>query len=624
MKTFRLPGLAFAMGALALLAAMLAPAPAARAHSSHHASHAGGSDHHYKHCRRPAKKHRRPRWERPVADAGADQSASPGQTVTLDGSRSRDADGDELRYHWELIERPKRSRARLADRRTVRPALGIDVSGKYVAVLVVQSCDGISKPDFVVVRASGNLAPVADAGPDRTAFVGNAVTLDGSASSDANGDALRFAWQLLSAPAGSQAALTNPAAVRPVLTPDRGGDYVVQLVVNDGRLGSAPDTVTIHAGVANSAPTADAGPDQSSRIGRTVALDAGASSDPDGDAITYEWTFVTRPEGSTSTLQGANNARASFLVDVAGQYVAEVTVCDSRGACSEPDAIVVAAAGNSAPVAVPGPNQEVDAGATVQLDGSGSSDADGDALTFAWSLTAVPSGSNASLTGASGLTPAFLADVAGDYVVQLIVDDGRAASAPATLLVTARNIANTPPVAGDDTVETLEEAPVTIGVLDNDADANGDPLAIDSVSQPEEGGEVAIDGNAVRFVPAEDFAGEISFTYSVTDGRGGVASATVFVTVVGVNEAPIAEDDFLSSSVNEPRLISVLANDFDPDGDALTIVAFTQPVGGRVVRDERRLFFTPDPNFASNTSFTYTVSDGEFEATATVFISMEQ
>jgi hypothetical protein len=170
MKRFQLPGLSAALSALAIVVAMVIAAPTARAHSSGWSdSHSGGN--HHQQCRRNSKhwkKHRRPRWERPVADAGADQAASPGQTVTLDGSRSRDADGDELRYYWELIERPKRSRARLEDRRTVRPTLDIDVSGKYVAVLFVKSCDGVSNPDFVVVRASGNVAPVANAGPDRT------------------------------------------------------------------------------------------------------------------------------------------------------------------------------------------------------------------------------------------------------------------------------------------------------------------------------------------------------------------------------------------------------------------------------------------------------------------------
>ncbi len=622
MKIFRSPRLAIATGALAFVASMLVAAPPAHAHSAQKAS---GSDSGASHqqCRRHWKKHRRPRWERPVADAGPDQAGTPGHTVTLDGSRSRDADGDELRYHWELIERPKKSRAQLEGRRSVMPTLDIDRTGRYVAVLVVQSCDGLSKPDVVVVRASGNLAPVANAGADRTVFVGDSVTLDGSASSDANGDALRFSWQVLSAPTGSQAALSDPAAVRPVLSPDLRGDYVVQLTVNDGGLASAPDTVTIHTAPTNSVPVANAGADQSSRIGHTVALDAGASSDPDGDALSYEWTFVTRPDGSTTNLLGANSDQASFFVDVEGQYVAEVSVCDSRGACAT-DAMVVAAAGNSVPVAVPGPNQEVDAGATVRLDGSASSDADGDALSFAWSLTAVPSGSDARLTSASGVSPSFVADVGGDYVVQLIVGDGRAASAPATLLVTARNI-NTDPVANDDGVATLENESIAIPVLDNDSDANGDALTLDSVTQPEDGsGEVTIEGASVRFTPAEGFAGESAFTYSVSDGRGGVASATVLVTVVGINDPPTAQDDTALTEVNQPVSISVLVNDMDPDGDRLTIVSFTQPVGGRVEQDGSRLLFTPSNNFAATTTFSYTATDGEFQTTAAVRVTVQR
>jgi hypothetical protein len=622
MKSLRLPGLAVATAAFAMLVAMLIAAPPARAHSNQSASGSHSSANHQ--CRRNySKKHRRTRWERPVADAGPDQAASPGQVVTLDGSRSRDADGDELRYYWELIERPKRSRARLEERRTVRPTLEIDKAGKYVAVLVVQSCDGLSRPDFVVVRASGNVAPVANAGADRSAFVGDAVTLDGSASSDANGDALGFAWQVLSAPAGSQAALSDAAAVRPVLTPDLRGDYVVQLTVNDGRLAGAPDTVTIRTEPTNSAPIANAGPDQSSRIGLTVALDATASSDPDGDGLSFEWSFVARPDGSNTSLLGANGAQASFFVDVEGEYVVEVSVCDSRGACGDPDAVVVAAAGNSVPVAVPGQNQQVDARATVQLDGSGSSDADGDPLSFAWSLTAVPTGSNATLANATEPTPSFLADLAGDYVVQLIVDDGRAASAPATLLVNARST-NAAPIANDDTAQTGEETAILIFVLANDSDPDGNPLTIESVTQPEDGSaEVAIQDTGLRFSPVDEFSGESTFTYTVSDGRGGTATATVVVNVLAVNEPPTAQNDTASTQVNQPVSINVLANDTDPDGDALTIVSFTQPVGGRVERDERRLFFTPNTNFVGTSTFSYTATDGQFQRTASVTVSVQ-
>src|SRR5262249_13690613 len=116
-----------------------------------------------------------------------------------------------------------------------------------------------------------NRPPVANAGTDQTVYVAQTVTLDGSASSDPDGQPLQYTWSFLSRPAGSQAALVSATSVRPTFVPDRDGEYVVRLVVSDGSLSSASDTVQIST--LNSAPVANAGADLSANVGQTVALD---------------------------------------------------------------------------------------------------------------------------------------------------------------------------------------------------------------------------------------------------------------------------------------------------------------------------------------------------------------
>jgi hypothetical protein len=93
--------------------------------------------------------------------------------------------------------------------------------------------------------SSENYRPVANAGPDQVVALGDTVTLNGSGSSDYDGDALSYSWTLLSTPAGSAATLSDPTAVNPSFTVDVAGSYVVQLVVNDGTEDSNPDSVTI-------------------------------------------------------------------------------------------------------------------------------------------------------------------------------------------------------------------------------------------------------------------------------------------------------------------------------------------------------------------------------------------
>src|SRR5205823_7549462 len=179
----------------------------------------------------------------------------------------------------------------------------------------------------------------------------------------------------------------------------------------------------------NRPPTGDAGTDQVVNVGDIVTLDGSRSSDPDGDALTYSWTFTAVPPASSTTPTGETTAMPTFVADIAGTYVAQLVVNDGR-ADSLPATVHVTTR-NRAPLANAGANQTVAVGATVILDGSGSFDPDGDPLTYSWTLTTTPPGSAAALAGAATATPMFVADVAGTYTAQLLVADGRGGSASA-------------------------------------------------------------------------------------------------------------------------------------------------------------------------------------------------
>ena len=172
----------------------------------------------------------------------------------------------------------------------------------------------------------------------------------------------------------------------------------------------------------NRAPTAHAGDDAIVDAGESAMLDGSGSEDPDGDVLSYAWVLAA-PDGSAAELVAADTAMPSFTTDVIGDYVAELTVSD--GEFSDSDSVTITAvdpAQNQAPVANAGPDQAVDVGATVALDGTGSSDADGDTLTYSWVLES-PAGSGALLDDASSASPEFTADIAGSYVAVLVVSD---------------------------------------------------------------------------------------------------------------------------------------------------------------------------------------------------------
>ena len=267
----------------------------------------------------------------------------------------------------------------------VAPTFTVDRPGSYAVQLIVNDGTVDSDPDSVTI-STVNSPPVANAGSDGSAVVGQTVTLDGSGSADVDGDALTYRWALTSVPAGSAAALSNPAAVMPSFVVDRAGSYVAQLIVNDGTVDSAPDTVTIST--TNSKPTANAGPDQTAAVGATVTLDGSGSLDVDGDALSFRWSFTARPAGSTATLSDPFAVSPTFTVDRPGSYALQLIVNDGT-VDSDPDTVAISTI-NSPPVANAGADRSAVVGATVTLDGSGSADVDGDALTYRWALTSVP------------------------------------------------------------------------------------------------------------------------------------------------------------------------------------------------------------------------------------------
>jgi VCBS repeat-containing protein len=191
------------------------------------------------------------------------------------------------------------------------------------------------------------------------------------------------------------------------------------------------------------------------------------------------------------------------------------------------------------------------------------------------------------------------------------------------------------PVAVNDSYTTDEDTTITVvapGVLGNDYDPDGDTLNVTAVNTSGTVGNVTAwgaDGSfsydpngQFEYLPAGSSTTD-SFTYTVSDGKGGTDNATVSINITGVNDLPVAVDDTYITSLNTPVTIPVLSNDFDPDSDTLTVLSAANGTHGAVINNGSNVTYTPAGSFTGADSFTYTISDGNGgTATATVTVTV--
>ena len=473
-----------------------------------------------------------------AAVAGPAQSVVSGDVVALNGEQSTGADGNLITYAWSLVATPYLSSVVLDRPTDVNPTFTPDMPGQYTLKLKITDSTSKTAEDTITVTVTDsteNAFPVANAGAPQIVLTGAVVTLDGRKSSDSNGDFLTYSWTFYQVPSGSTATLTNATGVYPTFTPDMSGDYYVNLIVSDGKVRSTVSTVKITASTEdnNAAPVANAGITQTVAVGKIVSLDGSKSSDANiTDTLTYSWSFTSTPDGTMPTLSSATIAMPTFTATTVGAYVLNLLVSDGKEN-STAAVVTINVVANVTPVAFAGFNRSVITGVTVQLDGTSSSDANGDTLTYHWSL-AGPAGSHAALSSATATKPIFVPDVAGVYSVDLVVNDGKVDSEAVTVVITSAATSTVIPFAnaGTATRTVITGAVVALDGSRSD-DVDGDPLTSYTwamASRPV--GSVAIISNVAAIKPTftADKAGVYSVTLVVSDGTVNSLPATVTIT----------------------------------------------------------------------------------------------
>ncbi|RUY54594.1 tandem-95 repeat protein, partial [Mesorhizobium sp. M7A.F.Ca.CA.001.13.2.1] len=278
--------------------------------------------------------------------------------------------------------------------------------------------------------------------------------------------------------------------------------------------------------------------------------------------------------------------------------------------------------GNHAPIAS-------DDEATVAEDGSvdiavlaNDTDEDGDTPTP--SLVAEPANGTVTLNPGGSFTYAPKPNFFGADSFTYRVSDGFTQSNVATVTLTVTPV-NDAPVAADDIASVTEDGSLILAVLGNDSDVDGDTLTPVLVTGPVNGTLTLNQDGTFTYAPKANFTGTDSFTYKASDGNAESNITTATLTVTPVNDAPVAADDIASVAEGGSVVVSVLANDTDVDGDALTPILVTEPTNGTLTLNPDGSFtYAPKANFVGTDGFTYKASDGTAESNiATVALTID-
>jgi DNA/RNA endonuclease G (NUC1) len=451
----------------------------------------------------------------------------------------------------------------------------------------------------------------------------NSVTVTLTAL-QSNSDPLTFS--IMSNPASgslgsvSAASCTNGTCTATVTyTPgaDFNGSDSFTFRANDGSVHSNISTVTVGVSEVNDAPAA-ADDSKSTSEDTPLAfpssdLTANDSAGPANESVqVLTVTSVTADANTHGTVELAGGTVSyTPAANYNGPASFTYSVCDDGTTNSSPDSKCTTATVNVTVDPVNDSPTAADDSATTDEDTSvtinvlaNDSDVENDSLT----ISAVTQGAHGSVVNNGvDVTYSPAANYHGSDSFTYTANDGHGGTAVATVNVTI-NAVNDNPVAVNDSASTNEDNSVTIDVVANDTDVDGDSLSLTSVGVASHGSVSIVSGKA-SYSPAANYNGSDSFGYVVSDGHGGQANGSVNVTINPVNDAPTANNQSANTASNTPVAITLTGNDLETPSGSLTFTVTSGPSHGSLAGSGANLTYMPGPNYSGPDSFKFTVTD---------------
>ncbi|MBX7448721.1 tandem-95 repeat protein [Mycolicibacterium sp. 3033] len=554
----------------------------------------------------------------PVAndDTGAttEDTVLTGNVLTND----TDIDGDTLTA--TLVSGPSHGAVSINADGTYTYTPAVDYNGSDSFTYLVSDGSATDTGLVTISITAVNDSPVANTD---TYSIGEDSILAGNVLSndvDADGDTLTAA--LVTGPSHGTLSLSGNGTF--TYTPDanyNGADSFTY-TASDGSAVSNTAIVAITVTSVNDAPVATNDTFTINEDTQLIGNVLGNDTDAEGSALTA--SVVTGPSHGTLTLNGNGSFTYTPTANYNGADTFTYTASDGTATSNTATVSITINAVNDAPVAV---NNSFTTAEDTQLTGNvltNDTDVDGNTLTA--TVVTGPSHGTLTLNSNGSFTYTPTANYNGTDVFTYKANDGTVNSNTAIVTITITPV-NDAPVANNDTYTTNEDTALNGNVISNDTDVDGNTLTATVVTGPTHG-TLTLNGNgSFTYTPTANYNGADTFTYTASDGTATSGTATVSITVIAVNDAPVAVNDSYTTNEDTALTVSaagVLANDTDVDGNTLTATVVTGPSHGTLTLNGNGSFtYTPTANYNGADTFTYTASDGTASSnTATVTVTV--
>ncbi|WP_316354888.1 beta strand repeat-containing protein [Devosia sp.] len=488
------------------------------------------------------------------------------------------------------------------------------------------SSEGGNAPQLTInyrIPAAANTPPVATADTSTVAEDSSVVISVLANDTDADGNALTVTS--VGTAAHGTVVLNPNGTVTYTPTANYSGPDSFTYTISDGNGGTATATAEVTVTPVNDNPVATGDTVTVTEDVATIINVLANDTDIDGNPLSV--SAVGNAAHGTVVINQNGTITYTPASNYSGPDSFTYTISDGNGGTSTGTVTITVTPVNDAPVGgADSATTNQDQAIVISVLGN-DTDVEGNSLAVA-GITTGPAHGTAVVNQDGTITYTPTAGYFGPDSFVYQVSDGQGGTALATVTLTVVQVIpeNTPPVAVTDTVSVAEDGSAVISVLGNDTDVDNNTLTVTGIGTAPAHGTVVINQDGtITYTPDGDYNGPDSFTYTISDGEGGMATGTVDITVTPVNDLPVAATDTSTASEDGSVIIDVLANDSDLEGGTLSVSGLGTPSHGTVVlNQDGTVTYTPAEDYSGPDSFTYTLSDGQGgTATGTVNVTVD-